>query len=253
MKRLLPALLIVVTLFMTAIGFLLPGFLSGTQDETLQNQVDVCETSSILFHPVSQLEDSFLLLEDGSAFDAPKNAHTKLDADGAFLAAKNMLQTIGFLSVGSYTDHTEALFLAVSKYNLSSALIWKCEFSGTECSLILLIDDNTGEMLAFRQVDSLNSLIAGNYELFTDQLSSACALYYGWEFESFVPKKTQYAQAVESEPENAAESGAGYAGFLLYGVITLKNSSGREIQIPMDLTRNSCTFGNTAVFQKICS
>lgn len=254
MKRLISVLLIAGTLLTAGFGFFLPGFLSRIQDASLQNRVNISETSGITFHPAASLEDSLMLLADGVAMELPQDAHTRLNADGALLAAEDVSQKLYLPPADCYSDRLASSRLAVSGDRLKSAIVWKCVFSGQNCRLTMFLDDRSGKMLAFQLIDTGISFPQTYDVLLMEKLFFPCAAYYGGEQIAFLPDCTPAKQSVESEAgkdvsSRQAEGTAEKYDFRFTGTVTWKNSAGRETRIPAGLTEYSFFFGSAALFE----
>lgn len=239
MKRTVPLLFICCTVLATAAGFLLPGFLSAAQDSGIQTKEYAYETDSIQFHPVARFEDSLQLLNgDGrTTMNFFPKDNGKLGADGAHQAALEFLrflETNGMPGiVDSYSTHTETAFLVVSADSTKSAVFWECEFYHVEGGdfVHILIDDNTGKMLAFK-VETGHRMIWGregenNLKQAMVSLAKISSLYFGWKYEKF------YMESVSK------------------GTITLINQSGNALLFPVQISDDAYTFNGALLFRKV--
>lgn len=270
MKRFVPILFVFCTVLAVAAGFLLPGFVSAMQDRGLQAKVNTYETDSLQFHAVAQITDSLRLLAGGYT-KVKLERGSSLDAEGAYQAALDALQflikqdAIGILPEG-YPNHSETPFLAVSSDQSMSAVLWRCELysNSTGKWINMLIDDNTGKMLAFGIVPD-QEVISGQAEKsvreqasdFCNRLASTCARYYGWEakdvqLDDAVHLDDASNYLIKSDLQNSSyrimysDSSPGYS---IKGSVTMITDSGESLTFPLTIIGNLYAFNSTSILE----
>lgn len=256
MKRFVPVLFVFCTALAVAAGFFLPGLVSAVQDQELKTKINTYEAASLQFHPVAQLKDSLQLLS-GEYTTVHLDGGNNLDADGAHQAALNTLKFLtghgafGILSEG-YPDHTETPILAVSADKTMSAILWRCGLYNNRAGrwIDILIDDNSGKMLAF-DIISDQKVVSGQATEnvqeqahdFSYKLASICADYYGWKIEDVqigdaVLEEVQLGDAVQLDNSS---------GYSIKGSISISDDSDDLLTFPLTIFGNLYAFNSTPI------
>ena len=241
MKKAIPILLAFCALLAIVSGFFLPSFVSAMQDQKLKTKVNTYETSSLQFHPVTQLKDSLRLLNGEYTIEYRENG-SNLDANGAHQAALDMMQFMeaqgaaGVLSE-RYPDHTEAPLLVVSADKTMSAIMWRCSLYSKNLNkwVDILIDDSSGKMLSFNMISdqdiidtqSTKDIKKQAYE-FSSKLADICSNYYGW--------KTENVQINGVLPMD------NLSGYSIKSSIKMRDDGGDLVVFPLTVSGNQYTF-----------
>jgi hypothetical protein len=241
MKRAIPILLVFCALLAIVSGFFLPSFVSSMQDQKLKTKVNTYETSSLQFHPVTQLKDSLQLLTGEYTTEYLENG-SNLDADGAHQAALDTMQFMkaqgaaGILSE-EYQDHTEAPFLVVSADKTMSAIMWRCSLYNQNLDewVDILIDDSSGKMLSFNMISDQEILtgqstedIEGQAYKFSSKLADIYSNYYGWK--------------IEDVRVNGALTKDNLSGYSTKGSIKMRDDEGNLVVFPLTISGKQYTF-----------
>ena len=249
MKRAIPIVLIFCALLAIVSGFFLPSFVSAMQDQKLKTKVSTYETSSLQFHPVTQLKDSLRLLNGEYTTEYLENG-SNLDADGAYQAALDTMQFMAAQGAGGilseeYPNHTEAPFLVVSADKTMSAIMWRCSLYNKNLKWVdILIDDSSGKMLAFSMTSdqdvidtqSTKDVKEKAYE-FSSKLADICSNYYGW--------KTENVQVNDDLPID------NLSGYSIKSSIKMRDDGGDLVVFPLTISGDRYTFNILLKFRGI--
>ncbi|CAB1248096.1 MAG: hypothetical protein SOH93_05385 [Oscillospiraceae bacterium] len=252
MKRAIPILLIFCALLAIVSGFFLPSFVSAMQDQKLKTKVNTYETSSLQFHPVTQLKDSLQLLTGEYTTEYLENG-SNLDGDGAYQAA---LDTMRFMAAQGAAgilsekcpDHTEMPFLVVSADKTMSAIMWRCALYSKSFNkwIDILIDDSSGKMLAFNMISDQAVIDAQSTKdakeqanKFSSKLADICSNYYGW--------KTENVQI------NGVLTKDNLSDYSIKGSIKMRDDGGDLVVFPLTISGDQYTFNTLLRFRGIIS